>query len=85
MIVLSLSAFIQNRLVLLLLPFILFYFLMHIGYGTLSLPPYLNVTGIYFDFVFGDDKELQSLLYAFSFTITIGIISDILFAKKIRR
>lgn len=55
---------------------------MHIGYGTLSLPPYLNVTGIYFDFVFGNDKELQSLLYAFSFTITIGIISDILFAKK---
>lgn len=84
-IVLLLSAFIQNRLVLLSLPFILFYFLMHIGYGTLSLPPYLNVRGIYFDFVFGDDKELQSLLYAFAFTITIGMISGILFVKKIRR
>ena len=82
---LALSAYVKNKYVIFSVPFIMYYFLMKFGYGVLNVPGYLNVLGIYFNFVFGPEYELFSLFYAFIITVITGIIAGGILSHKVRR
>lgn len=68
---LAISTVVKNRYVIYASPFILYYFLMRFGYTVLDIPSYLSIRGVYFGFVFGNEKELLSVAYSFAFTICI--------------
>lgn len=82
---LTLSALVKNRYVIYSLPFILFYFLMRFGYTVMDLPSYLNVRGVYFDYVFGPEKELLSVGYSLLFTLGVMCATVPWLCVRIRR
>jgi len=79
-----LSAFVKNKFVVASIPILMFYFLQHFGYGNFDTSfDILNVHTVYYFFRL--KTEGWSLLYAFSYTVTAGILFGIIFYKKIRR
>lgn len=79
-----LSAFVKNKFVVASIPILMFYFLQHFGYGNFDTSfDILNVHVVYYFFRL--KTEGWSLLYAFFYTITAGILFGIIFYKKIRR
>lgn len=85
MFALTMSAFIKNKFVIISTPVLLFYMLMRVGYGIFNLPIYLNIRGVYFCFVFGNEKEILSVLYTFAFTLCCGVICGLIMEHKVRR
>lgn len=82
---LSISVVVKNRYVIYASPFILYYFLMRFGYTVLDVPGYLNVRGVYFDFVFGNEKEILSVLYSLVFTVCMMCLASKWIAFWLRR
>lgn len=82
---LGLSTVVKNKYVVYSVPLILYFFLMKLGYGVFNVPGYLNVLGVYFNFVFGDEHEILSLLYTFVFTVMSGVIAGAVMLRKVRR
>lgn len=82
---LALSTVVKNKYVVYSVPLILYFFLMKLGYGVFNVPGYLNVLGVYFHYVFGDEHEILSLLYTLVFTITSGVIAGAVLLRKVRR
>ncbi len=79
------SSFVTNRLVILSIPHILYFFFITFAYKILHLPYYLNVFAVYFNHLFGDDKELESIMYTAGFTIAIGIVTGCILGRRVRR
>ena len=82
---LGLSTVVKNKYVIYSVPLILYFFLMKLGYGVFNVPGHLNVLGIYFNFVLGDDREILSLLYTLAFTLITGVIAGAVLLRKVRR
>jgi len=79
------SCYVKNKMVIYSTPILLFYFFTKFGYFNLHLPEYLDIVAIYMTYVFGNKHELFSILYAFAFTLCVGVITAYSVNREVRR
>ncbi len=84
MLALVLSSVIKNKMVIASVPIILYYFFMHVGFGTLKLPDQCNIN-IYWQFVFGWHKEWLSIAYVAGMTIGFMLLFIWILDNRVRK
>ena len=82
---LLISSFVKNKMVIFATPVLTYFFFIKFGYYNLHLPKYFDIIAIYMTYVFEEKYEILSIVYAFAFTVCVGILTIYMINKKLRR